>query len=504
MRSTFYLAFLSLLIFSCQAPEDELVSCQILQINDVYEIGYIQKGKAGGLARVATLKQQLISQNPNTIAVIAGDFLNPSVIGTIQLNGERIKGKQMVETLNAMGLDYAIFGNHEFDLTLQELEARINESEFDWISTNVQKKKDAIVSPFAKNRNGVENTFPKSIVWEVPYGKGKSVKIGVIAVTLQAYSKDFIEVEDMIEAAKKEVAVLEGKTDFIIAITHESIEEDRALAKAIPQLRLIMGGHEHESYFEKVGNAQIAKADANAVTAFVHGLTYSPATNSLEISSKLTKIDETIPDEPQTSAVVKKWEKIATDQMMAGGINPDELLMTIEKPLDGLERNVRNRETNLTKMIAEALFAANEGADFSVFNAGSIRVDDQLMGEITQYDIVRILPFGGSTPLIEMKGALIPELVKNGQGNIGTGGLLHYHNLSVTEKGIEIGGKPLDPNKWYKIVTTEFLMSGKERNLEFLDYKNPQIRIWKEIDPNKSEIHRTLIDFMKLETVEAK
>ena len=82
----------------------------ILQINDVYSTVPIDG--AGGLARVATLKQRLTEAGRTPILVLAGDFLSPSVASSV------FKGEQMVAALNAAGVDIATFGNHEFDFGL--------------------------------------------------------------------------------------------------------------------------------------------------------------------------------------------------------------------------------------------------------------------------------------------------------------------------------------------------------------------------------------------------
>ncbi len=61
---------------------------------------------------------------------LAGDFLSPSLLS------KYYGGRQMVEALNAAKLDYATFGNHEFELPRDTLIARIDESSFKWLSTN--------------------------------------------------------------------------------------------------------------------------------------------------------------------------------------------------------------------------------------------------------------------------------------------------------------------------------------------------------------------------------
>jgi hypothetical protein len=58
------------------------------------------------------------------------------VLGTLKYEGKNIAGRQMVEVLNAMGLDLATFGNHEFDLKEAELLERLRESRFGWVSSN--------------------------------------------------------------------------------------------------------------------------------------------------------------------------------------------------------------------------------------------------------------------------------------------------------------------------------------------------------------------------------
>ena len=109
--------------------DDGIIEIQFLQLNDVYDIGPGQGDNLGGLARVATIRKELLAKNPNTYTVLAGDFISPSVVGTLKYEGKRIRGKQMVESLNALGLDWVVFGNHEFDYDdLADLQAHAVEA----------------------------------------------------------------------------------------------------------------------------------------------------------------------------------------------------------------------------------------------------------------------------------------------------------------------------------------------------------------------------------------
>ncbi len=132
--------------------DDGKLEVVFVQLNDVYEISPLSGGKAGGLARVHTLKKQYLESNPNTYMVMAGDFLSPSVYNSLMYEGKRIRGKQMVDVMNAAGRDLAIFGNHEFDFSENELLDRINESAFKWIASNTFHQVKDSIRPFAKNR----------------------------------------------------------------------------------------------------------------------------------------------------------------------------------------------------------------------------------------------------------------------------------------------------------------------------------------------------------------
>ncbi|MEK7301710.1 MAG: bifunctional metallophosphatase/5'-nucleotidase, partial [Pseudomonadota bacterium] len=79
---------------------DDRIHVTILHFNDIYEITPVSGGKEGGIARVATLRKQLLASNPNTITTLGGDLFSPSAIGTAQYEGDRLAGRQMVDVLN--------------------------------------------------------------------------------------------------------------------------------------------------------------------------------------------------------------------------------------------------------------------------------------------------------------------------------------------------------------------------------------------------------------------
>lgn len=489
---------------------DDLIDVTFLQINDVYEIEALNGGREGGMARVASLRNRLKAENPNTFAILAGDFLSPSVVGTLKYEDKSIKGRQMVEAMNAAGIDMVTFGNHEFDIKETELQERLNESNFRWLSSNIKHKTPQGNEPFYRVKNNVKDFLPPTIILDVKDADGTSARVGIIGVTLNFAMPDYARYYNADSAAIAAYNFIKNQTDFVIAITHQSIDSDKQLAQKLPQVQLIMGGHEHNNMLEKVGNSRIAKADANAKTAYIHRLKYNKKTKQLQIQSELKAIDNQLPDEPTTFAVVQKWKQITKDILEKKGIHPEETVFfaPANEPLEGREYLVRSSRTNLTQHIANAIRYALPKVDGVVFNSGSIRIDDQLSGNISQYDVLRVLPYSGKILTVELKGKLLTQVLEQGRKNVGNGGFLQYddwitndvNNNEVTTW--RVGKEAIQADKIYTIAFTEFLLTGKEKGLSFLTRDNPDII--KVIEPKTddfddpaSDIVRALIRYFK-------
>src|SRR5205085_1632549 len=197
-------------------------------------IGPVEGGKSGGLARVATLRKRLMAENPNTFTVLAGDFVSPSALGTAKVDGQPLAGAQMVAVLNAMGLDLATFGNHEFDLKEDQLLARLSESRFAWTSANVTRA----------SGGAFPGVSPHAIL--TAKGPGVDVRIGVVSVTIASNPAPYVAYANPLTSFQREVAVLKGQADVVVGLTHLAFADDQGLAEGVPGVGLILGGHEHE------------------------------------------------------------------------------------------------------------------------------------------------------------------------------------------------------------------------------------------------------------------
>lgn len=452
--------------------DDKKIDITFVQVNDVYEIAPLAAGREGGMARVATLKKQYLRTNPNSFLVIAGDFLSPSVYNSLQYEGKAIRGRQMVASMNAAGMDLAVFGNHEFDIKEGELQERLNESNFQWISTNTFHKLKDRIEPFQKN--GVP--IPMTYVMRVHDADGTAAKVGLIGLTLPFNKADYVTYTDALGAARQAYQELKDSVDAIVAITHQTIDEDKKLANELPGLACILGGHEHDMRFVKEGNIYITKAHANAKSAYIINIEINKKNKAVSVTPRLVYINETIALDSATNAVVEKWTAIAEKNYASLGFDARKVVLNRGEPLDGREADVRSRPTDLTRLIVSAMQYAAPQADAVIMNSGSIRVDDVLPMPITQYDIIRTLPFGGGIREADMKGSLLIRTLEAGSKNKGSGGFLQYSESITNDAGAwKLKGLPIDPSKVYRVAITDFLFTGKEANLDFLNPTYPDV-----------------------------
>ena len=502
-------SLLALLLLVCTGPAlgvaqvaPNFTEAVFLQVNDVYEIGALDNGKKGGLARVATVLQKLKAENPNTYFIICGDFLNPSVIGTMKHEGKTIKGKQMVDVMNYIRLDYAILGNHEFDLDFPEFQERVNESQFKWISTDVNGFENV---PFSKkDKDGYFIPFTGTEIIKVPGKNKKEYKIGLFSATIPLAKKNWVTYNNYLQTSVAAARNLSASCNVVVGLTHLEIRQDRELAKSVPFVPLFMGGHDHDNMMVKEGNTVITKADANARSVYIHRIRFDDNTDQVKVISESVNLDEKIVPHEGTTAVVNKWKNIAWESMTSQGFEPDRVVRKLEIPLDGRESVVRNGQCKLGNLITASMMAASkEKAVCAFFNSGSIRVDDIINGNLTEYDILRIMPYGGPILDVSLKGNLLKKVLDAGEENAGKGGYLQRSaNVVKNKHKWQISGKDIDDAKVYNVVTGSFLFSGKEAGLAFFNDKNPDVlNISNPSTDDKSDVRndfrRTFIRYME-------
>src|SRR5713101_4260 len=193
---------------TAQAQRECNVRVTLLQLNDVYQFAPVDGGTRGGLARVLTLRKQIMAESPHALYLLAGDTISPSV------ESNTYQGRQMIDAWNASGLDYATFGNHEFDFGPDVLRERMRESHFKWLAANVIDKKTG--KTFADT--------PEFIVREF-----EGVKIGIFGIVLQETLQTSrpgpnVDIQDPCATAARLIPKIHAAgAQVIVALTHQTL-----------------------------------------------------------------------------------------------------------------------------------------------------------------------------------------------------------------------------------------------------------------------------------------
>jgi 2',3'-cyclic-nucleotide 2'-phosphodiesterase (5'-nucleotidase family) len=391
---------------SSAPPPIPLNPVRFLLINDVYVADTMRDGR-GGLARVATVRRRLADQGP-VVFVLAGDVLSPSV------HSKFYGGGQMVDALNAAKLDYATFGNHEFDLELDTLLARIAASKFKWISSNC-----TLV-------NG--ETLPKVLPWDTLRVSGH--KVGLFGLTLAGDYENGVRCANPDTAAQRVLETLTSeKADLIVGLTHQTAPADRDLLAREPRIDLILGGHEHEALDSAVSGRHVAKADANARTA--QFVTLWGGKGTWRQALGLVRIDRALPADTAVVGVIEAWKDSLTRRL-----GPERPVASTAVTIDPSHSTSRRGESLLGSLATDAM-RSGTGTDVALLNSGTIRLDEVIRpGPISNYQLESLFPFADQTRIVTfpLTGARLRSLLEHSVSDrvLGTGGFLQVSGLSFT------------------------------------------------------------------------
>ncbi|HEY2964323.1 MAG TPA: 5'-nucleotidase C-terminal domain-containing protein [Pyrinomonadaceae bacterium] len=449
-RATLAFALIVVAFLSSASPQKTECNVRVtlLQVNDVYQFSPVDQDTRGGLARLLTLQKSIKTENPNTLFLLAGDTISPSV------ESITYKGAQMIEAWNTAGLDYATFGNHEFDFGPDVLRQRMQESKFGWIAANVIDTKTG--KPFGGAAPFVIREFG-------------GVKIGIFGLVLPETKNTSrpgpdVEFRNPCDTAKKMVSELHKRgAKVVVALTHLSMREDKEVARCA-NVNLIIGGHEHTLLESHAGGAPIFKMTADGREMGRFDLNISKSTGQLEsIDWKVIPVTKDTAEAPEFTAVYQKYASVLTELARPVG--------QTTVPLDARSAENRTRETNVGNFIADAFRQATD-ADVALLNGGSIRADELIApGQLTVRDVLSMLPFKNKLVKIEVTGATLRAALEHGVSRSAEdaepGGFPQVSGIEFSFDAsrkpgarivdLKINGQLLDAARKYTLTATTFV-----------------------------------------------
>lgn len=373
--------------------------------------------EVGGLSRMMTVAKQQFAVNPDTLFVDAGDFSMGTVVQAV-FETDAVE----LRMLGALGVDAAVFGNHEFDygpnglanslLTAKNSGEKIPEivlSNLDMEATRAEPQSDA--------RDALLEAFKQYGVKEYVMVQKGDVRIAIMGIfgldALDCAPFSELVFKDPVEGAKATVQKIKATedADIIVCLSHsgtwteESKSEDEILAKNVPDIDVIISGHTHTTLKEPMvhGTTYIVSADE-----------YGRYLGSLSLEQRadgkwnLTnyELQEITPEVPQDEEMQAKidacLEQADIRYLSVYGYERTQVLAENEvKFVESSSLGSKHVERNLGSIIADSYRYYLEhlpdwdgvAVDVSVVPSGFVR-ETYPIGEITVEDVFNSFSIG--------------------------------------------------------------------------------------------------------------
>lgn len=371
----------------------------------------------GGFAKIQTLLNQTREENPNALFLDAGDFSMGTLVQTIfHTDAPELR------MLGTMGCDVTTLGNHEFDYRSAGLAGALQAAvasadplpamvlcNIDWeameqegLTPDQQLLKEAFAA------YGMQDY--------VVLTKG-DVRIAVLGVfgkdSLACAPTCVLQFRDISEAAADTVKEIQEKetVDMIVCVSHsgtsedESQSEDQLLAKAVPEIDLIISGHTHTTLDQPIqqGNTHIVSCGSYGRNLGSLSMSQNQDGRWEMDSYELIPITENIPSDAAAQAKIDSlMEKVNSVYLSPLGYTGDQVLAqnTVNFSTSD-DLYYTHTEHNLGSLLADAFAYAVDTAqtddphpvDVAIVPSGCVR-DTFAPGEITVEDVFNAYSLG--------------------------------------------------------------------------------------------------------------
>jgi 5'-nucleotidase/UDP-sugar diphosphatase len=406
------------------------------------------EGEVGGLARLAGLADEVRAENEAagvpTFLLIAGDMLQGTPYSTVY------RGEAEFACLNEMAVSAMCLGNHEFDYGQENLRDLIALADFPVLSANIRVTGEA-----------GDDSFTQKFAW-LEAGDMRVLVIGLTTpeTTITTAPRNVVGLT-FDEAAPTASAILEEyaeDADVIVALTHLGFENDLALAKAVPALDVVVGGHTHTEVDTpaKVGKTLVCSAYEYGIYLGRMDLDVDDEGAVSMTAYKLIPVTAAAPEDEAVASIIDGFKSGLSEKL---GVVVGSVDVVLNK------KAISERETNFGDFVADVMREA-AGADVALVNAGGVRADLG-PGEITLGDVLTALPFGNEVLVLDVPGKTLREAFELcAREKVGEGGFLQVSGCTYkvappgTLAEVTVGGEPLDDATVYKVAMPDFMAEG--------------------------------------------
>lgn len=272
----------------------------------------------GGFARLATAVKQIrekkAAAGQPVLLLSGGDYIGGSPYSW--LIPKEIAPELIL--MQYIGYDAVIIGNHEFDFGPANLAAYYQAAGYPDAHARTVILAANTVAPTGHPL--ATDLYRQTHLLTLDNGLvvGLFGLIGKEAVSYASGNPAPITFNDQLATAREAVSKLQAQgAQVIVAITHAGEEEDRELAREVPGIHVIIGGHTHTALHEPLLENGVIIAQAGSLLEFLGQLelAYDPHTGSLRLCNRqnnepyLLPIDHRYPPDPGVEALIEEYTR---------------------------------------------------------------------------------------------------------------------------------------------------------------------------------------------------
>ncbi|XP_048769296.1 5'-nucleotidase-like isoform X2 [Ostrea edulis] len=451
----------------------------------------------GGAARMKTKIEELRKEHRNTLLLDAGDQFQ----GTLWFT--HYGGLVTYTMMNLLGYDAMALGNHEFDNNIDGLLPFLQNANFTILSANINSATEPRIAPHVS----------KSYVTDVG-----GEKIGIIGYTTKdtpmISQPGSLKFEEEMTSIRTEVTKLESQgVNKIIAVGHAGFSVDKKIASEVVGVDIVVGGHTNTFLYNGTKPSvetpdgdypHVVRKPNGEVTLVVQDFAFGKYLGFLQVqfddNGKVIShggnpiiLNSSIVKDPTVMQVVDKF------YMEIENATKEVIGRTLVK-IEGKRDVCRLRECNMGNLVADSFVFMNlKDADtinstrvfIAIVNSGSIRASFN-RGTVTLSNAISVQPFRNTMETIKLQGRYLLQVMEHSVTSYNTkdpdGGFLQVSGIRVKYNLQKPEGQrvvelkvicsecdvpefvPLDNDKLYDIVLSNFLLTGGDGYKMIRDY----------------------------------
>lgn len=435
---------------------------------DVDGDGKPEEVEAGGMPRLATLIRETERDAGHPVVVItAGDELTGRYF-------HAFGGEATYTLMSEAGYEIGAFGNHEFDYGPGSLADALEHRAFDHICTDLAVGGTPLAGKcvpwLIEDHDGLKVGFFSMMTESLPYVASPG-EVTLTGTNLETAHRAVRELRD-------------AGAQVIVCISHTGLDNDIEVARSVPGIDIIYGGHSHRytSEARRMGGTFVVNAGTKGPYLLRLDLTTDSEGRMDPESVRQTLIPVAPPVEPapDVEATLASFREAMPEATVLGRTDVE---------WDLAKDAVRAGESSVANMINDAM-REKFPVDIVLNNSGAFRGKALYKpGPVTDVMLMEIDEFGNEAYMFDLEGRYLLPVLERSAASFGGGGFLQVSGLRCTldlmrraqelsrsesgEWSVTVPGErvvqvevlepdgtwaPLDPDRTYRILSNGFLV----------------------------------------------